>query len=88
MKVLFFMRSTVYVRNFDSALRLLCDRGHHVHIAFRGTSRCLQLDPIGIARQLASEYPSFAERDNEPRDSGWGLLGRDVRLALYSPRLM
>ena len=33
MKILFFMRSTVYVRNFESTLRLLAERGHQVHVA-------------------------------------------------------
>lgn len=32
MKILFFMRSTVYVRNFESTLRVLAERGHDVDV--------------------------------------------------------
>src|ERR1051325_3464856 len=32
MRILFVMRNTIYVRNFDSTLRLLAERGHDVHV--------------------------------------------------------
>jgi hypothetical protein len=32
MRILFVMRNTIYVRNFESTLRMLAERGHDVHI--------------------------------------------------------
>jgi hypothetical protein len=32
MRILFVMRNTIYVRNFESTLRLLAERGHDVHV--------------------------------------------------------
>ena len=47
MNVLFVMRHSGYVRNFESTLRLLCDRGHSVQLGFQiGTTHWL-LDPAG-----------------------------------------
>ena len=45
MKLLFLMRHSGYVRNFESTLRLLCERGHSVHLAFQGKVKYAQLDP-------------------------------------------
>jgi hypothetical protein len=46
MTVLFVMRHAGYVRNFESVLRMLCDRGHRVQFAFQGIVKHQQL---GIA---------------------------------------
>ena len=80
MRVLFVMRHSGYVRNFESTLRLLCDRGHVVHLAFQGRTKYDQLDPTHIAQQLADRYPTFTYGEAPIRNDGWGLLGRDIRL--------
>ena len=82
MKLLFVMRHAGYVRNFESTLRMLCDRGHHVHLAFQGTVKYAQLDPADIAGQLAARYPNFTHGRMPMRRDGWGLLGRQLRLGL------
>jgi FkbM family methyltransferase len=82
MKVVFVMRHAGYVRNFESTLRLLCDRGHQVHVAFQGKVKYAQLDPIDIAGQLSSQYANFSSGEIPLRADGWGLLGREVRLGL------
>ncbi len=82
MNLLFVMRHSGYVRNFESTLRMLCDRGHRVHLAFQGKVKYAQLDPTDIARQLAGEYPTFSYGDIPLRADGWGLLGRELRLGL------
>jgi FkbM family methyltransferase len=82
MKLLFLMRHAGYVRNFESTLRLLCERGHAVHLAFQGLPKYEQLDPTGIAQQLADAYPSFTHGMLPARVDGWGLLGRELRLGL------
>jgi FkbM family methyltransferase len=82
MKVLFVMRHSGYVRNFESTLRMLCERGHHVHVAFQGKVKYEQLDPIDIARRLSEQYTNFSSGEIPIRDDGWGLLGREMRLGL------
>jgi FkbM family methyltransferase len=81
MRALFLMRHSGYVRNFESTLRMLCDRGHAVHVAFQGRTKYDQLDPLHIAQQLADRYPAFSYGDAPLRVDGWGLLGRELRLA-------
>jgi FkbM family methyltransferase len=80
MTVLFVMRHSGYVRNFESTLRMLCERGHAVHVAFQGRTKYDQLDPTHIAQQLADRYPTFRYGEAPIRNDGWGLLGRDIRL--------
>src|SRR6185436_3631474 len=82
MRVLFAMRHSGYVRNFESTLRMLCGRGHRVHVAFQGKVKYAQLDPTDIARQLSEECPGFSYGDVTVRGDGWGLLGRELRLGL------
>lgn len=40
MKIFFLMRSSIYLRNFESLVRLLAARGHDVHLAFA------KIDPV------------------------------------------
>ena len=82
MKLLFLMRHSGYVRNFESTLRLLCERGHAVHLAFQGKVKYAQLDPTDIAQQLADTYPTFSHGTMPVRTDGWGLLRRELRLGL------
>jgi len=82
MKILWVMRHSGYVRNFESVLRMLCTRGHRVYLAFQSKTKYEQLDPTDIARQLSEEYPNFSSGDIQLRADGWGLLGREVRLGL------
>jgi FkbM family methyltransferase len=82
MNVLFVMRHSGYVRNFESTLRLLCERGHRVHVAFQGRTKFAPLDPNDIAAQLDAELDRFSYGDAPRRDDGWGLLGRELRLGL------
>jgi len=80
MTVLFVMRHSGYVRNFESTLRMLCERGHVVHLGFQGRTKYDQLDPTHIAQQLADRYPTLTYGEAPIRNDGWGLLGRDLRL--------
>jgi FkbM family methyltransferase len=76
------MRHSGYVRNFESMLRMLCDRGHRVHVAFQSKPKYAQLDPADIASCLAEQYPNFSHQQVPLRSDGWGQLGREVRLGL------
>ena len=82
MKILFVMRHSGYVRNFESTLRMLCDRGHTVHLAFQiGTTHAL-LDAGDVAGQLADQYPNFTRGTIPVRDDVWGFAARDLRASL------
>ena len=82
MRLLFLMRHSGYVRNFESTIRELCARGHEVHVGFHGRTRYAQLDPANIADQLDVALPGFSYGDAPLRRDGWGLLGRELRLGL------
>ena len=76
------MRHSGYVRNFESTLRMLCDRGHRVHVAFQGRVKYAQLDPTDIAQRLSEQHSNFSYGEAPMRTDGWGLLGRELRLGL------
>jgi hypothetical protein len=82
MKILFVMRHSGYVRNFESTLRLLCDRGHTVLLGFQVGGTHWLLDPEDVTAAIAEQYPRFT-RDMIPvRDDAWGHAARDLRLTL------
>jgi hypothetical protein len=79
-RVLFFMRSTVYVRNFESTLRLLAERGHHVHVAAHPHH---ELDPTDLIGRLCREYPSITHgTPPPPLDTRWARRGYELRRGL------
>ena len=80
MKILFFMRSTVYVRNFETTLRLLAERGHQVHVV---ADVHRQLDHTDLMGRLCREYPGITH-EPAPRTQAnqWSQLGIALRGAL------
>lgn len=82
MRILFIMRHSGYVRNFEPVLRLLCERGHHVHLAFHTKMREWLLYTSDIGQQLSAVYPHFSQGMAPIRNDGWGMLGHDVRFGL------
>src|SRR5687767_12860699 len=82
MKVLFVMRHSGYVRNFESTLRMLCDRGHTVHLAFQIAGAHALLDAGDIAGPLCDAYPRFSRGAIPTREDAWGFAARDLRLSL------
>jgi len=83
-RVLFFIRHEGYIRNFESTLRALAERGHQVHVAFdrayehfevgRGTS--------AIAR-LGEENPSLSYGTTPDRSADpWQVLAGRLRHAV------
>jgi hypothetical protein len=82
MKILFVMRHSGYVRNFESTLRLLCDRGHTVLLGFQVGGTHWLLDPDDVTKDMTQQYPRFS-RDMIPvRDDAWGHAARELRLGL------
>lgn len=77
MKVLFFMRSTVYVRNFESSLRLLAERGHQVHVAAETHQ---VLDTTDLIGRLCRQHPGITHSDPPtPEARRWSQLGIELR---------
>lgn len=82
MKILFVMRHSGYVRNFESTLRMLCERGHTVDLAFQIAGTHWLLDPSDMTTQLADTYPRFSRSTIPVRDDSWGYAARELRLGL------
>ena len=53
MKILFFVRHPLYLRNYESVLRLLADRGHRIHLAFTPMHKEVD-DGLAVATAHAS----------------------------------
>ncbi|MGE3274308.1 MAG: hypothetical protein AB7O67_04295 [Vicinamibacterales bacterium] len=71
------MRSTVYVRNFESTLRLLAARGHTVHVAAAPHKSGAD---GGLADRLAQACTGITTGPVPARrPHGWSLLGEAVR---------
>jgi len=84
MKVLFVMRHEGFVRNFESTLSLLAERGHEVHVAFDGPFAHARVDGRpGIVERLAAERPTSITFGPAPRRvrEPWPGLGVRLRLA-------
>ena len=81
MKVLFVMRHSGYVRNFESTLRLLCDRGHHVHLAFQIGTHGL-LDPGDVSQELCDTYKHFTRGSLPRREGTFGRVAQELRVGL------
>jgi hypothetical protein len=80
MKVLFVMRSTIYVRNFESTLRLLAERGHEVHIV---------ADPHPVAEanelvtRLCRDWPAITATPAPVASfDRWSFFGLELRRGL------
>jgi hypothetical protein len=79
-KILFLARHFTYFRNFDSALRDLAGRGHHVHLA-------VEQHDTSSARQavetLARACPTITFGEAPSRaDDRWSDLARRIRFGL------
>jgi hypothetical protein len=75
-KILFFMRSTIYVRNFESTLRLLAERGHDVQIVAEPHLE----ESNDLVARLNREHPRITHtRPPLFPFSAWSYLGRELR---------
>jgi len=79
-KILFFGRHFTYFRNFESVLRGLAERGHHIHLA---ADRDEAIGGLQLVQTLAAAYPTITYGDAPPRaadDDAW--VGNHLRLGL------
>jgi FkbM family methyltransferase len=82
MKVVFVMRHSGYVRNFESTLRQLCERGHRVHVAYQAATPRWMATSTDIAAEIAREFPNLSCGMAPVREDGWGMLGAHARQGL------
>jgi FkbM family methyltransferase len=82
MKILFVMRHSGYVRNFESTLRMLCDRGHSVELAFQIAGTHWLLDAGDTTQELCRQYPRFSRTTIPMREDAWGHVAREIRIGL------
>ena len=82
MKVLFVMRHSGYLRNFESTLRLLCERGHDVQLGFQIGETHPLLDATDVAGQLARQHPRFSRTVVPVRDDAWAFAARELHLSI------
>jgi hypothetical protein len=79
-KILFFGRHFTYFRNFESVLRGLAERGHHIHLA---ADRDEAVGGLQLVQGLAATYPNLTYGDAPPRaadDDAW--VASHLRLGL------
>jgi hypothetical protein len=83
-KILFVMRSTIYVRNFESTLTLLAARGHQVHVL------AAPYDAPGqpnLLSRLCADHPGITHSaPPERQPAPWAQLGLQLRRGLDALR--
>ena len=79
MKFLFFARHFTYLRNFESVLAELAERGHAIHIA---AERDEAFGGREMLDRLAERYPAITLGWAPERSDGWYRLATKLRLTL------
>jgi hypothetical protein len=81
MTLLFLARHWSYLRNFESAIEALAERGHRLHLA---VDREESLGGRQMVERLVARYPDRLTMENAPGRGvdGWSELARKIRLAL------
>ena len=85
MKILFFARHFTYLRNFESALRLLAEQGHQVHVA---VERDEAFGGREMMDRLSNEYPGLTAGWSPERTDRWFFLATKLRLTIDYLRFM
>ncbi len=80
MKILFLARHFSYLRNFESAIAELAERGHTLHLS---ADREESMGGAGMVERLAARYPNVTVGWTPTRESGaWYDLARKLRLGI------
>jgi hypothetical protein len=87
MKVLFAALHLAHFRNFESAIRELARRGHHVHLTGDEPEA---LGGEALAQRLAADFPGLVTWDRLPslEDEPWYDAARRMRVALDYVRVL
>ena len=76
MKIVFILRHALYLRNFESALRGLADRGHEIALVMSPLEK--QVDAT-LLTALTNDYPNISERPIGARTSWWWPVSDGIR---------
>lgn len=68
MKILFYLRHPLYLRNYESALRELARRGHHIDLMFSSLPKSVDRTLVDA---LKADHPEITERRLRPRTGWW-----------------
>ena len=79
MRILFVMRHAMYVRNYESTIRLLAARGHNIHIGFNIEISGRNFDEYTLPRELAATYPGLTFGILPRRNDRWARLLEQTR---------
>jgi hypothetical protein len=86
MKILFLARHFSYLRNFESAICELAERGHALHLS---ADKEESMGGTAMVERLAARYPKVTIGWTPGRESGaWYDLGRKLRLGIDSLRFL
>jgi hypothetical protein len=89
MKILFSGLHLAYFRNFESAIRELASRGHHVHLSADEVEAPVNMGGQQLAERLAAQYPAVSW-DLAPslEHETWYDAARRLRLGLDYVRVL
>jgi len=79
MTILFIIRNHGYLRNYESTLRLLAERGHRVVLVSRGAERHMAVDTNAFLTSLCARYPGITVHKWPRRKDGWTPVAEATR---------
>jgi hypothetical protein len=80
MTILFIIRNHGYLRNYESTLRLLAERGHHVVLVSRGAERHMAVDTNAFLAHLSLTHPSISVHKWPRRADAWTAIAEQARI--------
>ena len=81
LRILFLLRHSGYVRNFETVIDQLAQRGHRMHLAFE-----LPRESAELAEALAARHSGITWGRAPKRADAWASLTRDLRYAMDALR--
>jgi hypothetical protein len=81
LRILFVLRHSGYVRNFEAVVDRLAQEGHRVHLAFE-----LPRESVEVAEALAARHAGVTWGRAPKRADAWEPLTRDLRYAMDALR--
>lgn len=79
MRILFLIRNHGYIRNYESTIRLLAERGHEVLLVSRGAERHIAFDSEAFLARLCAEHPGIVTLRLPRREDAWAPRAEAVR---------
>lgn len=83
LRILFVMRHSGFVRNFETLIVELAGRGHHVHLALE-----LPREQAELAERLAASHPTVTVGQAPVRTDEWMPLAYDLRAGIDALRYL